>query len=154
MVALGFRFCFDVLKLLVPTFLVHASLRLLSYAYSWNIPAAIFIVVSIFTLPAYYHARTTCIYYLQLRETRRLGAELVPSLRGKWPGNLDILYNSLFRKTMYPGDSFMMPVGKLGTTYAITIAGDTKILTINPENVKRILATDFTNYVKGVSFNT
>lgn len=154
MVAPGVLFCFDLLQLLVPPIIVHTSLKLLSYVYSWNISAAVFVVVWIFTLPAYHQARAAYTYSLHAREARRHDAELVPSIRGKWPGNLDVLYNGFIKKGAYLGDGFIAPVKTHGTTFSLTTMGDTRILTINPENIKRVLATDFTSYVKGVSFNT
>ena len=154
MVAPGLLSCLDILKLLVPPISIHASLRLLSYAYSWNLPAAVLVAVWIFTLPAYHQIRAAYIHSLHSREARRLGAELIPSIKGKWPGNLDFLYNSFIKKGLYIGDGIIAPMKALGTTYSLTTMGDTRIITINPENIKQILATDFTNYVKGVSFNT
>jgi len=154
MVAPGVLFCLDILKLLAPPIFVHALLRLLSYAYSCNLSAAVFVAVWVFTLPAYHKARSAYTQSLHAREARRQGAELVPSLRGKWPGNFDFLYNNFIKQGLYIGDGFVLATKTHGTTFSLTTMGDTRVLTINPENIKRVLATDFGNYVKGTSFNT
>jgi hypothetical protein len=154
MVAPGVLFCWDLSKLLLPTILVHASVRLVSYVYSWSIPTAVFVAVWIFTFPAYLEVQATYTRSKHMREARKLGAELIPSVKGKWPGNVDILYNAFIKKGVYLGDGFVARIQTHGSTYALTTLGDTRVLTINPENIKRMLATDFDNYVKGVSFNT
>jgi hypothetical protein len=151
----GVLFCLVILKLLSPPIVLHVSLRLLSYVYSWSFSTSAFVAVWVFTLPVYVQARSAYTHYVHIREARKLGAELVPSIRGKWPGNLDILYSGGFvRKNSYIGDGLVQHVQTHGTTFALSTLGETRILTMNPENIKRILATDFDNYVKGKSFNT
>ena len=150
----GVQFCWYIFKFLLPPIVVHTSLRLFSYLYSWSVPSAVFAAVWIFTIPAYIQAHASYVHYVHTCEARKLGADLVPSIRGKWPGNLDILYNNFVRKGVYIGDGYMNLVQTHGTTFALPTPGDTRILTMNPENIKRVLATDFDNYVKGVSFNS
>lgn len=150
----GVIFLFDLSKSFVPPLALHVSLRLLSDVFSWTLPTSTFVAVWVFTLPVYIQARATYTHFMQSREARRLGAELVPQIKGKWPGNLDLLLRSLRRKTVYIGEELERNVKQHGTTFGVSIMGDVRITTIHPENIKRILATEFDNYVKGKAFNS
>ncbi|KAF8577258.1 cytochrome P450 [Ramaria rubella] len=154
MAAPGVVFCVDISRRLIPTLLIHASLRIISHIYAWEISTAVYAAVWILFLPLYAQAHSAYTRLVHIREARKLGAELVPSVRGKWPGNIDLLVNGFTKQDLYVGDGLIHWTKIYGTTFAVTTLGDTRILTINPENVKRILASDFDNYVKGVSFNT
>ncbi|KAJ6525954.1 cytochrome P450 monooxygenase pc-3 [Mycena capillaripes] len=91
---------------------------------------------------------------LQHRNARAAGARLVPTARGRWFGNLDILAN-LRRNwnVLYPIEALRkLLVDSHTNTLNVRIGWDDNILTTEPEYVKIILATDFTNYVKGDAF--
>lgn len=144
----------DVAKCFLPSLVVHAALILLSHIFRWNLSAGIIVLVWLFALPVYLQACSTYTRFTHVREARRLGARLVPRIHGRFPGNVDLLYNGFMKKTIYLGDGLLAWTQTHGTTFSVTTVGDTRILTMNPENLKRILATDFDNYVKGISFNT
>jgi len=154
----GVRFLLgDVPKYLLPLelpLLVHVVVLVLLRVYNWTPSVGLIILVWLFVLPVYHQARSTYTHFIHVREARRLEARLVPKVKGKLPANVDLLYKGLMKKTLYLGDGLIAWTQTHGTTFSVTTVGDTRIFTINPENLKRILATDFDNYVKGVSFNT
>jgi len=71
---------------------------------------------------------------------------------GKYPGNIDLLWSNYFRKDLYLGDGFARAVDAYGTSFANNILGDYRIITIDPQHVKQMLALDFDSYEKGPSF--
>ncbi|KAF8522182.1 cytochrome P450 [Hysterangium stoloniferum] len=152
----GARFCADIFKsFLLPPLLAHMGLRLISVIFAVHFSSAYIAAVWIFTLPIYLRLCDSYTNLIDSREARRLGAKLVPSVPGKWPGNIDLLYNVFLKKDLYPGDGVTNWVrGNNGTTFALSTLGETRLVTMNPENVKRVLATDFDNYVKGEFFNS
>ncbi|KAJ7272402.1 cytochrome P450 [Mycena rebaudengoi] len=91
-----------------------------------------------------------CIASIVIRlRAASLGARLVPAVRGRWPGNLDILAD--FRRNWnvaYPFEVFR-PILQNSPTVNLHIGWGDYILTVEPEYIKIILATDFNNYVKG-----
>ena len=111
------------------------------------------------------------VWWHQLRthvEARRLGATIVPKVKGKLPGNIDVLW-AMAR--YWPDDYVGHPVTemckKYGNTFNIYILWEDwvsyslyikpgqglivhQIWTSNPAHMKIILATDFPNYIKGL----
>jgi hypothetical protein len=99
-----------------------------------------------------------------LVRARQLNAEMIPSLSGRWPGNLDVLKSGMrVWKTGYPGDiagRIMKDLsdargsgdGEGGVeTYAVKMCWKNTVFTCDPEIVKDILTNDFSNYIKGGS---
>ena len=97
----------------------------------------------------------------------RLGARIAPVAQGKWIGNFDFLrmVNEKFEYG-YPGASSTCQEGSdviqlchqvmvwtnlLNKRGSLSILWSDMIFTTSPEYIKTILATDFHNYVKGLS---
>ncbi|KAG2142981.1 cytochrome P450 [Suillus clintonianus] len=90
---------------------------------------------------------------LQRRKAGRLGARLIPRVRGKWPGNLDKVVNIILRsENEYLGRPMLDEIEELGPTVNFRLFWEDDILTTEPQHIKAILATDFDNYVKGAKF--
>ncbi|KAG0701642.1 cytochrome P450 [Suillus ampliporus] len=90
---------------------------------------------------------------LQQRKANRLGARLIPRVRGKWPGNLDKLVSIvLSSENKYIGQPILDEMKVLGPTFNFRFFWEDIIMTMEPQHVKTILATDFDNYVKGDKF--
>ena len=134
-----------------------------------NLPPCILIMGTLFSFPTY---ATICIVVTQIfkpREAARLGACIVP-MQGKWIGNIDVLrsMNEKF-EFGYPGASSscqessdintITPPGvgleelveQKGFLVNLRALWSDMIFTTSPEHIKTILATDFHNYVKGLS---
>ncbi|KAJ6586571.1 cytochrome P450 [Mycena sp. CBHHK59/15] len=79
-----------------------------------------------------------------------MGARLMPTVKGRWPGNLDILAD-LRRNwnVSYPLEVFR-DILPQSSSINLRIGWDDYVFTVEPEHIKIILATDFNNYVKGL----
>ncbi|EJD03501.1 CYP63 cytochrome P450 monooxygenase-like protein [Fomitiporia mediterranea MF3/22] len=84
---------------------------------------------------------------------RRLGAVLPPVIKGRLPGNVDTL-RTVFEheRTGYTGDFLLIHIKDLGWTFNWRIFGMDDIVTVEPEHIKAILATEFDNFERGDTF--
>lgn len=127
------------------------------------------LVASVSAPIAFLVARSVATERYHARDAKRMGARLAPRLRGKWPGNLDfiskllqayeigylgddlhVLSSHLFH-TSSAGDGLYELADELGPVFDIWPMWENVIFTTAPEHVQIILATDFTNYIKGFS---
>ncbi|KAG9121911.1 hypothetical protein FRC07_001943, partial [Ceratobasidium sp. 392] len=86
---------------------------------------------------------------------KRFGPDVVeiPKLEMRWPGNLDFIPHALNnRKTDYCGGMFLPLLEKYGNTFNVGLFGASQLFTIEPENIKAILSTEFANFEKGPEF--
>lgn len=89
----------------------------------------------------------------QQRKAKRLGARLIPRIKGKWPGNLDKVVTMVMKnENEYLGRPIEEEIKVLGPTINFRFFWEDLILTTDPQHIKTILATDFDNYVKGAKF--
>ncbi|KAF9450762.1 cytochrome P450 [Macrolepiota fuliginosa MF-IS2] len=87
------------------------------------------------------------------REAAAMGAKMIPSPRGKWPGNADLLKSMLHNFLHgYPADDLVELLEEHGPAVNLRIFWSDLIFTASPEHIKITLATDFDNYVKGSRF--
>ncbi|KAJ6557403.1 cytochrome P450 [Mycena vulgaris] len=129
-------------------------LRQLAASYGILIPTWALICLAGSSIPLYTALRLALKHRHHRREAAALGARLAPtSSNGKWPGNLDLLIEmQKIWKTGYPGDGLREVAEVVGPVVDLRVLWDNIILTIHPEHIKIILATDFNNYVKGEKF--
>ncbi|KAF8307690.1 cytochrome P450 monooxygenase pc-1 [Clavulina sp. PMI_390] len=85
-------------------------------------------------------------------QARRLGAQVLPQVQGRWyiPLQIDVLVQCV--KAIpgeYVADNFGHMLLTQGKTVVLRAAGQRKVLTMEPRYVKRILATNFENFPKG-----
>lgn len=103
------------------------------------------------------------------RRAASLGARTVPKAVGKWPGNLDILRDSLRNSEIgYPGthlhpfddlfnidcsigDGLDVAIDAQGPVFNMNLLYSDLIMTTCPEHIKIVLASDFHNYEKGTA---
>ncbi|KAF5393251.1 hypothetical protein D9757_000767 [Collybiopsis confluens] len=114
---------------------------------------ALFLALSAVSIPALFA------FLILLRDARHrwhaaaLGARMVPKVRGKWIGNLDILKMMLDNHYRgYPADGLWEATEARGPVFNMNILWDNMVFTSQPEHIQLILATDFNNYVKGERF--
>ncbi|KDQ55429.1 hypothetical protein JAAARDRAFT_37440 [Jaapia argillacea MUCL 33604] len=87
------------------------------------------------------------------RAAATLGAVIPPQVPHRWPGSVDILLKSLNNfKDGYPGDNMEPWINKLGHMFNVRVLFENRIFTTEPEHIKAILATDFSNFEKGPVF--
>ncbi|KDQ19556.1 hypothetical protein BOTBODRAFT_636486 [Botryobasidium botryosum FD-172 SS1] len=99
---------------------------------------------------AYHKWRSIC----DALEARRLGIVQVPVVRGKLPGNFDVVTRlEKEEKDGYCGTGAERFIREHGKTVALEVLwSTTKVLTTEPEHIKSVLATDFPTFVKGPTF--
>ncbi|KAJ6489423.1 cytochrome P450 monooxygenase pc-1 [Mycena vulgaris] len=127
------------------------SLLFLATGYAANIPPYLGLLYTAVGVPLFAVLWISAARILQHIRARAAGARLVPTARGRWPGNLDIV-TDLRRawNVSYPLEVLReLILTSHANTLNLRIGWDDYILTTEPEYIKIILATDFSNYVKG-----
>ncbi|KAF8636108.1 hypothetical protein AX17_003812 [Amanita inopinata Kibby_2008] len=121
--------------------------------YAIRIPTCQVLLVSILALPVAGAVRVLWKILKDRRDAAAMGAQVVPKVRGRQFGNFDILQT--MKKVWeggYPGDGLEERFELLGPVFNMYVMYSDLYLTTTPEHIKRILATDFPNYVKGERF--
>ncbi|KAF7300198.1 Cytochrome P450 [Mycena kentingensis (nom. inval.)] len=85
------------------------------------------------------------------REAASHGAVLAPSSPGMW-GGLKVLFLNL--EDLYPGEPITQISAKIGHTFSSALFFQNQLFTSSPENIKRLLATDFAIFEKGAEFRS
>ncbi|KAG8954722.1 hypothetical protein FRC04_011155 [Tulasnella sp. 424] len=90
----------------------------------------------------------------QQYEMWKLNAVPVPVAKSKWPGGLDILIRSMKSiDNEYAGQVVSDLSVENGYLYNMRLLGQDIIITFNPNDIKRIMATDFHLWEKGEAFH-
>ncbi|KAJ7115327.1 cytochrome P450 monooxygenase pc-1 [Mycena epipterygia] len=139
-------------NLVVPTILVlliHQAAAKLGFALSiWTVFLASVAAPIVFVV-----ARNVAAGIYHERDAQRMCARLAPRLKGKWPGNFDFISKMMRSyETGYLGDGLYELVDSLGPVFDICPLWENVVFTVSPEHIQIILATDFTNYIKGRRF--
>ncbi|KAF7331544.1 hypothetical protein MKEN_00033500 [Mycena kentingensis (nom. inval.)] len=89
---------------------------------------------------------------IEAGDARRRGAELIPIVRDSKPFGLDTLriLKASFRSG-YPADFIEDWRAEYGNTFITKVMLERVVVTVEPDHVKAILATEFHNYWKGPS---
>lgn len=92
---------------------------------------------------------------IQQYEMYKSGAVPVRVVKGKWPGNLDVLQKLLEGYDDDYAYQFLDDVTEeYGYLYCLRLLGEDIIVTMNPNHIKRVLATDFPIFEKGQPFQS
>ncbi|KAF8217177.1 cytochrome P450 [Mycena galopus ATCC 62051] len=125
----------------------------LSKRVGFNVPVWATILLTVASLPLYVTYRVQLKKARQRREAAAMGARLAPAIRTKWLGNIDWMRKMVYLRVHgYPSDGLTDAVDELGPVLNLRVMWMDSILTVCPEHIKLILATDFNNYVKGERF--
>ncbi|KAF7366339.1 hypothetical protein MSAN_00890300 [Mycena sanguinolenta] len=127
---------------------------LLVVGYAANIPPHLVLFYVFGALPVFTAALVAYRRLAQRINARAAGARLVPTVRGRWFANLDVLAD-LRREwnASYPYEVLRKAIAASDSNAInLCIGWDDYIFTTEPEYIKLILATDFGNYVKGDAF--
>ncbi|KAJ7736553.1 cytochrome P450 [Mycena maculata] len=154
MVSPGVIFLFRASRFLAIPFTIGFGISWLSVQLGGpRLPAWVAVVLSLASLPAYAVFNVLLRDWRTQRAAAALGARLVPVVKGKSIGSVDIMKMLQDnRKFGYPADGLNGFVAEVGPTVNIRVLWSDIILTTVPENIKLILSTDFNNYVKGERF--
>ncbi|KAF8331895.1 cytochrome P450 monooxygenase CYP63 [Cantharellus anzutake] len=87
------------------------------------------------------------------REAAKLGAVLPPRMKGKWPGNVDIVLRSLdILREGYSTEHYQQFLDENGCdTLNLGLWWEDSFVTRNHHTVQMMLATNFDNFMKGPS---
>ncbi|TFK26990.1 cytochrome P450 monooxygenase pc-1 [Coprinopsis marcescibilis] len=108
---------------------------------------------AVFAGPAFVGLYITAGELKKKRRAAQLGARVVPKANGKKFGNLDVLEDALKNmKVGYPGDGLDAILEAKGPVINLWVLWSDSIISVCPDHIKTILATDFQNYVKGERF--
>ncbi|KAF7293313.1 Cytochrome P450 monooxygenase [Mycena chlorophos] len=144
----GLSFLLQRLPLLSLPFLVGVALPRLASTPLW-----VSFLAGVLTLPSVAAGYIIYTNWRNERAAAALGARLIPRVKGNSIGNVDILKQMQYnRKFGYPADGLGEAIEDLGPTVNIRVLWMATNLTVEPEHIKLILATDFNNYVKGERF--
>ncbi|KAK0215085.1 cytochrome P450 [Armillaria fumosa] len=81
------------------------------------------------------------------REAAVKGAQFVPDVQ---QSSISIMSRLMRQpKTLYPGEAFRDWHQQYGNTYCINVFSESRIITIEPDHVKAVLATQFNDFEKG-----
>ncbi|KAF8523080.1 cytochrome P450 monooxygenase pc-3 [Hysterangium stoloniferum] len=87
-------------------------------------------------------------------EMKKLGARRVPRIKSYVPGGFDLLFQLIKAYyNGYMGEIFREMTFNGSQTVNLRILGNDAIFTIEPENIKAVLATNFDNFEKGKEFH-
>ncbi|TFL02950.1 cytochrome P450 [Pterulicium gracile] len=93
-----------------------------------------------------------CAYesYVNRRDAWANGAVLPPSVGGYWPGNLPRLMKTAGDfKNGYVGNEIQKVTKEYGNTFNFRTLFTDRIFTVEPENIKSVLASQFNDFEKG-----
>ncbi|KAI0652994.1 cytochrome P450 monooxygenase pc-3 [Cubamyces menziesii] len=88
--------------------------------------------------------------YSNARRARAQGTVIPRAVEHKWPGSIDLLRRIFaLDKTRYMGHSLYQWTEEYGNIFNFRVMFEDRIMTIEPEYIKLMLATDFPHYEKG-----
>ena len=100
---------------ILPPLSVAICLRLFS-AHLANADPTVKTIIYLFSIPLFLSIRIQIRKWKETREARRMGARQIPRLKGKWPGNLDIMIAvAESRKNTYLLDFFKLALESSGS---------------------------------------
>ncbi|KAK6974435.1 cytochrome P450 [Favolaschia claudopus] len=125
----------------------------LSRRFDIQIPIWATVLVATASLPLYVTYRVVKRDARQRREAEAMGARLAPRISGMGFGNLGWMKIMLHNRVHgYPGDGLNEAIEELGPIFNMRVLWIDSIMTVCPEHLKLMLATDFNNFVKGERF--
>ncbi|KAL5494825.1 hypothetical protein ACEPAI_287 [Sanghuangporus weigelae] len=120
------------------------------FGYEAALPLYLKVVVSLVLRVVFGYGRGVWSEIQRVRDVKARGAIRVPTVRGSWPGNVDTLRFTLeTEKSGHLADDFLFHVRNHGWTYNWRLLWEDKIVTMEPEHIKAVLATEFDNFEKG-----
>ncbi|KDN35004.1 hypothetical protein RSAG8_11947, partial [Rhizoctonia solani AG-8 WAC10335] len=104
----------------------------------------------VISVPIFWGFRNTIRDVMRAREAKRLGARIVPKVKGKWPGNIDLLIKLVGSlQSGYVAEVWDELAKEYGNTFNMRLLWDDMIVTIDHDVIKYMLATGFNSFGKG-----
>ncbi|KAM7195406.1 Cytochrome P450 [Rhypophila sp. PSN 637] len=126
-----------------------------SLALSWPASPRAVLFALLATLAAYWlAARSYKQYHQNLTEqefVQKHGCQPLKPWKARWPLGLDVLISALrFAREKRILQFFLEVVDQNGTTFEQNLLGGRAVNTVDPENIKAILSTNFEDYTLGL----
>jgi len=142
--------CHGIQRPFISCFIALYAIRTLT---SSKLPLWALFPISLIFRPLYDTFSSLVKRKLEDRYIASIGAVRTPELDGKSIANLDVLQQLMHVKEHgYPCEYLDDWLTAYGMTYNIRVLWEDQIFTVDPENVKALLATDFDNFEKGTKF--
>ncbi|KAG8924476.1 hypothetical protein FRC02_010408 [Tulasnella sp. 418] len=88
------------------------------------------------------------------QDAERLGGRIIPKVKGKWPGNFDVLLEMVRSESEgYPGEIFARWCEEYGPTFDMGILWGSQMVTADPDVIKQIVSSQFTSFEKSEKWN-
>ncbi|KAF5332143.1 hypothetical protein D9611_008194 [Ephemerocybe angulata] len=141
--------------LVLPAFIHYAGLSLTLFVIrpTIKLPEWAIVTASILLIPVRGFGGIAYRHWKNKREAEKRGARLPPAIQTGTFGNSALLDRmGKAWKEGYPGDEVWDFTREYGRVFNFGIMFADTVFTLEPDNVKRLLATDFDNFVKGERF--
>ncbi|KAH7332564.1 cytochrome P450 monooxygenase pc-3 [Rhizoctonia solani] len=132
-----------------PALVLTAALRL---ARPDRLPNSRLLLGALYVLavPAFWGFRNVVREGMRQREAKRLGARTVPKVKGKWPGNIDLMIKLVkSTHTGYVAEVWGELAKEYGNTFNMRVLWSDMVVTMDHDVIKYMLATGFNSFGKG-----
>ncbi|KAH9936562.1 cytochrome P450 [Fomitopsis serialis] len=136
-------------SLIIPTVFIYGAARLAEHGIIYDVPTWVLAFAWIAYLPLTMAVRSVITWVQEERDIRRLGAVPIPAIKGRLPGNMDVVARLKTRTTHERIESLQQEHGIIFNT---RLMAQNRIFTADPNHIKSILATDFNIWEKGHKF--
>ncbi|KAJ7065671.1 cytochrome P450 [Mycena amicta] len=134
---------------LAPPLAAYTSQLLLKHALEIHLPRWATTLACILSGPAVLLISVQARQWRLRREAAAHGGVLAPAVPGMW-GGLKVLFMNI--EDMYPGEGIVALSAAIGHTFSSALFFRDQLFTSDPENIKSILATEFSSFEKGAEF--
>ncbi|KAK0219150.1 cytochrome P450 [Armillaria fumosa] len=120
---------------------------------NWDASPWIVFLTAVATSFVYLALRVVYIDRLHKEEAKAIGARIMTRVKGKWPGNADILAAMVGTwADGYSSDGLGEMMDVYGPFFNLPLLWSDTIFTTSPKHIQLVLATEFQNFEKGERF--
>ncbi|KAK0473656.1 cytochrome P450 monooxygenase pc-1 [Armillaria luteobubalina] len=120
---------------------------------NWDASPWIVFLTAVATSFVYLAIRVVYMDRLHEEEAKAIGARIMTRVKGKWPGNADILAAMIGTwADGYPSDGLGEMMDVYGPFFNLPLLWSDMIFTTSPKHIQLVLATEFQNFEKGERF--
>lgn len=137
-----------------PSIAAYTSFIFIPHYFHVAVPQELALFATFFAYPAYILLSVVWTNVINRMDARRKGAVMLPKVPD-WPGGFGVVKAMVKSfKSGYPGDIFLQWCNLYGNAFILNVASENRIVTVEPDHVKCILATQFEYFDKGPVTNS